>query len=367
MTSNTTIPVRVNGHSFQVAIHDNYWELYAGDLADSKNTVLYMGPFKKPEEFSATIQQFRADHPEVPCMWRKCKTVLKIHTRCNEDVWTKAGAPGKTRSSAKAFLAELCAAHIPVVNRFVQGYRLATYDYFAFEVASWDVPRWLVEREGITVGARLLEYRGWDIKPAIFQKPGQPPVPYELIRPDDLGNQISAVANPGEFELLDALNFTERGDYAGAVRRVTTAIEVLVESVVERELEASMGRAEAERFIRQTRTNFQRRVHKYQELTGRTLSTAKRDWMKKIRDFRHGIVHQGYRPEPGERGNARQMVDRGRWIFNWFENDAARRSVRESRPGFRSLGRDLLFGYFSSRITPDGIVVGPAAVPPAPL
>jgi hypothetical protein len=69
-------------------------------------------------------------------LWRKCKTILKIPTRCDEDLWNKAQLthvrPPINRA-VNLYLQELCRAHLQVVNRLVQAYRLATYDYFAFE------------------------------------------------------------------------------------------------------------------------------------------------------------------------------------------------------------------------------------------
>jgi len=360
MVDNTTFAIEVEGHEFQVAVHDNYFELHGAQITDSRHTVCYQGPLKKLDDLSAEIKQLRKENPDTPFMWRKCKTVLKIASRCNEEVWSATRTEGKLRQSTiDLYLAELCKAHIPVLNRLIQAYRLATYDYFAFEVAPWDVPRWLVERAGRCVGSLLLPYRGWDIKPAIFKNPEAPPVPYQLIQGEDLQNQVSATATSGELEVLDALNLMERGDYSGAVRRITTAIEVIVEAVVAREIEATEGKHHAEKFLKKTQTQFWRRVAKYEALSGRTLSDGLRKQLSETRELRHSIVHRGYRINSSERGRTQRAVDTGRWIFNWFENDDARRTVREKRISFRSLGRDLTYGVFPARITPEGVVVSP--------
>ena len=162
------------------------------------------------------------------------------------------------------YLEELCRAHIPVVNKLINGYRLATYDYFAFEVAPWDVPCWHIERAGASRLCILVPYRAWDDPP-----------PYQLIEVTQLRDNFTTEATPGEFELLDALNFIERGDYSGAVRRVTTAIEVVVEAVLEQAVIAAEGKDAAAKFIKDTRTRFDQRVKKYQSLTGRTLPDAR--------------------------------------------------------------------------------------------
>jgi hypothetical protein len=243
---------------------------------------------------------------------------------------------------------------------------LATYDYFAFEVAPWDVPLWVVGRsEQGGVSSFLLPYRKWDFKPLIFPKissAGKPtgqPTLYQLIQAGDLSEQISAVATPGELELLDALNLMERGDYSGAVRRITTAIEVIVEALLGKAIEMAEGKGRAEKFLRETEKKFDRRVKKYEELSGRTLHNGSRKDLSETRKLRHRIVHLGYRISPGERGRAQRSIDTGRWIFNWFENNEERKNVREKRIAFRSLGRDVTYGIFPAKITTEGVVVSP--------
>jgi len=381
MVGNTTVSVEVGGHNFEIAIHENYSELYAGLLLDSKENVVYQGPWKKKEDLSEEIRKFMDANPSVPFMWRKCKTVLKIKSRCNEDVWNAPGghdgAEPKSISDRAAsngiryYFATLCRAHIPVVNKLLQGYRLATYDYFPYEVSPWDVPFWLVERGGKSVRSCLVPYKQWDLKPKSFATPfgelikkassgeklDPPTLPYKLIEEGDLQNGISIVAAPGEFELLDSLNLMERGDYSGAVRRITTALEVIVESVVGRAVEAAEGERSAVKFLKDTKNNFPNRVEKYEELSGRTLSSALRKDMAVTRGLRHRIVHKGFRIGPSERGRAQRAVDTGRWTYNWFENNAERTAVREKRIAFRALGRETVVAVFPSQITPDGVVV----------
>jgi len=160
-------------------------------------------------------------------------------------------------------------------------------------------------------------------------------------------------------ELLDAMNFMERGDYSGGVRRITTAIEVIVEAVVGAAVERAEGKPATVKFIERTRTNFPSRVKKYEELSKRKLTEGQSKSLKSIRNLRHRIVHQGYRITSGERGMAQQCVDTGRWLFNWFENEPTRIKIREKRIAYRSLGRDISYGPFRGEITPDGVVISP--------
>jgi hypothetical protein len=362
MTSNATVTVNFDGHQFPVAIHDNYFELFFGEATDSRSSVGYRGPFKKWEDLSANVKEAMKAHPNSPYMWRKCKTYLKVGTRCNNDVWTAVHNRELPRSNeARLYLSELCRAHIPVVNRLIEAYRLATYDYFAFEVSSWDVPTWSVERGGDAASVTLLGYRAWDSKPLIgkLKDPSEKPKVYQLIEPNDFQQSLALCPSPGEPELLDALNLMETGDYSGAVRRITTAIEVIVEAVTAKAVEGTQGKQAAEKFLRDTRMHFIKRLKTYQELTGRTMTQATLRTLNETRELRHSIVHGGRRIGPGDRGAAQKAVDIGRWTFNWLEDDRSRRDVRERRIAFRSLGRELYAGVFPSRITPDGVIVAP--------
>lgn len=360
MIDNTTMAVEVAGHEFQVSILGDTFELHGSEISDSKGRVLYQGPIRKREQLSDAIQEVLCARPDLHFLWRKCKTVLKIITRCNEDVWTKATSEeAPIRPSVRFYMEELCRAHIPVINRLVQSYRLATYDHFAFEVAPWDVPYWTVERGGSMKLSVLVRYREWDHRPLTARLPDRRPQFYSLVEPDQLREQINRKASPGEFELLDAINLMERGNYSDAVRRITTAIEVVVEAKVYELIETQQGQQAAVKFLSDTRMSFPRRVAKYEALVGRTLSSGLRSEMDRTRKLRHRIVHGGYRIDAGERGCAQRAVDTGRWMFNWFENDDQRRATRETGLAYRGLGRDLVSGIFSPKITEDGVVLSP--------
>src|ERR1700733_6393615 len=85
------VTVDINGHNFPVNIENETCELHAALISDSKETVLYRGPIRKPDELSPQIQELLKRRP-TSTLWRKCKTVLKIRSRCNEDVRNKAHA-----------------------------------------------------------------------------------------------------------------------------------------------------------------------------------------------------------------------------------------------------------------------------------
>ena len=74
-----------------------------------------------------------------------------------------------------------------------------------------------------------------DVKPVIVDSSGSSET-YKLIDPKELQEAMNLNPSAGEYELLDALNFVERGDYSGSVRRITTAIEAQLEFVLGQEL-----------------------------------------------------------------------------------------------------------------------------------
>lgn len=375
MTDNATFSIEVEGHVFPVAINGETFELHGGgEVSDSERNCVYQGPIKRPDEFGEELQTALTQNPDINILWRKCKTVLRITSRCNEDVFLRYSWAGPnsdderpaTQRALSFYLEELCRTHIPVVNKLIQAYRLATYDYFAFEIAPWDVPFWYIQRNGQIHRCLLVPYRGWDHRPMVRALDGTNSF-YKLIEATELENAISCSGTPGEFELMDALNLMERGDYSGAVRRITTAIEVLVEAIVAREIEGVEGKEAAEKFLKKTQMDFPSRVGKCETLRGRSLPEGLRKAMNDTRQLRHRIVHGGYRIGAGERGRAQKAVDIGRWTFNWFENNEHRRTIREKRVSFRSLGRDNTYGIFQSEITTEGVVVSCAPHPSSGL
>lgn len=351
MVPNTQITIYMNGYDFKIEIVEHFHELYGTEIHDSRRTCLYIGPIENIE--NSIIQE--AQNQNIPILWRKCKTVLKIYTECNEDVFKIKN--DKHEFAARLYLTTFCEAHIQVINKLIQNYRLATYDYFAFEVSPWAVPIWFVTK-GSTNAFRLslLDYKNWDYKP-IFTNLDLTNNVYSLITPEELQqNILSEEPSPGEYDLLDALNLMERGDYNGAVRRITTAIEVLVESLLMVELNKIHEENEVIKIFNKIKNNFPGKLKKYTELSERNLTELIEEELPKIRDLRHKIVHSAYRIDYNERGLAQEKVDKGRWIYNWFEDKSEKSVKREKKILMRSLGRNL-GSVFNYKITNKGVII----------
>jgi hypothetical protein len=340
MVPNCLQKVEVNDYSFDVWIIDDFIERYLNVITDSGLTCAYFGP-----------PSGQKNDPKL--MTRHCKTVLVVRSECNKDVLAAKKERNARERSANRFLIDFCMAHLPIINKLIQHYRLATYDYFAYEVSPWDVPIWYVASDTGSGAVRPLDYVKWDEKPVVIS--GSSTKRYELVDENQLQAAIAMQPSAGEFELLDALNFMERGDYSGAVRRITTAIEAQTEFVLRQELQKIYSAPEVEDRLNRSRNNFPRRLRHYENLSRRNLSGSLRTELNTTRDLRHKIVHNGLRITFAQRGEAQKAVDTGRWIFNWLENKPDRSAIREQLIAKRSLGRN--FSVFDAEITSAGVIV----------
>lgn len=355
MVRNCTIAIVESGHTFTVDVVSTFHEFHVNETLDSKRRCVYVGPVppRMNRQLAAELEETQAS-----VMSRKCKTIIRIHSRCNEDALHAAEeSDPRRRRDARSYLLSLCAAHLPVVNHVIQSYRLATYDYFPYQVSPWDVPTWLVHTDNGFVRSSLQPYREWDYKPHIGPIGGDS-TEYELIDDTTFAAAMNSdAATPGEFELLDALTLMERGDYSGAVRRIATSLEVVVEDRLRSELSKTYADAEVTEKLQKSRNDFPGRVRQYEKLSGRQLSDTLRAEIETTRTLRHDIVHRGVRIDFTDKGRAQRSVDTGRWAFNWFENVPERMKLRETRLATRSIGRHALSAIFDAQLTEQGVDV----------
>jgi transposase-like protein len=138
---------------------------------------------------------------------------------------------------------------------------------------------------------------------------------------------------------MDALGLMERGDYSSAIRRMRTAIEVIVADRLEKILTEKHGWKFAKRFLRETKMKFDERLARLCSETGLIINDHFKMVLSKITNLRIKIVHYGHRVSFAEKGEAQMLIDNGRWLYNQIENDQNRFKVRESNIASRSLGR----------------------------
>lgn len=347
MVPNHTQRIEVEQCEFTIDIVDHFYELYDTEMSDSRSTCIYIGPKDKVNQETLDY----AKNAGKTLLWRKCKTTLKIHSNVNKEIFDMPDENYTLRLYLKAFFL----AHFEVVNKLIEKYRFATYDYFPHSITPWSAPVWWVSSAQRSLKLCLVEYRGWDHKPNLND--GQNRFPYVLLSPEDLGKSIkNRSASPGEHDLINALHMMETGDYNGAVRRVTTAIEVLAEELLLLELKSRYNQEEMDRLFNKIKNNFPEKMEKYLEMSDRKLPNWIREQLEKIRKMRQRIVHYAHQIDYNNRGAAQELVDKGRWIYNWFENEPHKSELREHHIALRSLGRDL-GSIYRYEITSKGIVV----------
>ncbi len=364
MVQPCSLDIAHEGAIISVDICSPQFEAFIGDYLDSRRSLVHRGP-RLQEEWQPTPDMVEfATRAGLPIFQRPCKTVLRIETRALTSAFQEPGEGiARLEATLDAYWASLCEAHIPVLNEVIQRYRLVTYDYFAYEVSSWDVPVWFARQGDQHVRAQLVPYRDWDHIP-IEVVPGQGPVSepvrrrFEFTEPAAMSAASSTAATPGEFELLDARSLMERGDFTGAVRRATTAIEAVVEWALRREFARSGWAAEeVEHKLLASQNDFPGRFRQLRKLLPpQTISETLVEEFNRTRSIRHAIVHRAHRISHPERGSAQRSVDTGRWLFNAIEGLPDRARLRDFGT-LKSVGRAALAPRFHTVVTAEGIRV----------
>lgn len=366
-------PVKIEWSDLEFTIHvcPPWMEVYGTEVTDSRASVVHQGPLD-PTWVPGGKLDAALEESSAALMLRQSKTVLRLETQGHADAFREVGEdePPRVEAEHEAYWASLCGAHIPVINELIQRYRLATYDYFAYEVSPWDVPVWQLKHRGEGLTAVLLTYKRWDEKPVIAEdgpEPEDPPIvrPFEFAKAFDLEAVKSSDATPGEFDLLDARSLMERGDYTGAVRRAVTAIEAVLEWALGNELKKKYDDAEAARRLEASKNDFPGRARQWLKLAKPTIGQDRFDRFEETRTIRHEIVHRGRRLTQPERGMAQRLVDTGRWLYNEIERKPERKRLREFDPNgvLRSVGRVEMTTSFPSAVESSGIRVRPYTLP----
>ncbi len=359
-----SLAIPYEGALITVDICGPQFEAFIGDFLDSRRSLVHRGPRLEGDWQPTPDMVEFATRADLPIFQRPCKTVLRVETRALTSAFQEPREGiARLEATLDAYWASLCEAHIPVVNEVIQRYRLVTYDYFAYEVSSWDVPVWFARQGDQHVRAQLVPYRDWDhipVKVVPGQGPGAEPVRerFEFTEPQAIAAASSSTATPGEFELMDARSLMERGDFTGAVRRATTAIEAVLEWALRREFaKNALAAEEVERKLLASQNDFPGRFRQLRKLLpSGTISEALVKEFDRTRSVRHAIVHRAHRISHAERGSAQRSVDTGRWLFNAIEGLPDRARLRDFGT-LKSVGRAALAPRFPTVVTAAGIRV----------
>lgn len=343
------VMVRYADQDWKVLISSDWVEVYDGNyISDSKANCIYFGPV------GGYSNKFKEAIDSGKLAFRKCKTVLVIDSLLNGWVHDRLReCDPRISQTVELFLGGWCMAHIPLVNLVIQKYRLATYDYYVYKVSPRDIPIWFVcGNNGTGRIVPVYPYETWDQIPLEKNVDGtSQPIKYTTLSEIDRIQDLTSFS-PAEFELMDAIGLMERGDYSSAIRRLYTAIEVIVEENLGRILLEKYGESEKRRFLKETRLRFKKRVERLCQETGLIWGDYENSLLDEIRELRRQIVHCGYRIPFSEKGTAQKLIDQGRWLFNKIEGNSNRSTIREKLLGIRSLGRQLWPPFFDELTSP---------------
>jgi len=365
MMDSDEVHLPYQGAVIRIRLRDDYSQLFAGQVRDSGRTIVYQGPEAELQRLPADVVEYIEQEGALD---RPCRSMLRFASRAHSDVFdalvheSDENAPQRRANEARTYLASLCDAHIPVINELVQRYRLATYDHFAYEVTPWDVPLWMVKSGPAGSMVRLMDYAGWDRRPVTDDQDttGDPKAGATPFRFTDLNTLLEVSlhdATPGEFDLLDARSFMERGDYTGAVRRSVTAIEAVVEAALREELLKRYPPAEVDGKLEASEKDYPGRYRQWKKLSGVIVGQEVEDAFEDTRKTRHNIVHRAHRLTHTDRGAGQKSVDTARWLFNRIEGKPQRELLREHGTVLRSLGRTALAPRFAVASDASGIRV----------
>ena len=207
---------------------------------------------------------------------RGTRTLLYLDAHaCSDAVEAFFGPDGPRFQDGYRYMASLAVGQLRVVNALINAYRLAAVDPFTNEVTAWDLPVWFVldppRSQTVCCYAHLVN----DWFPSMKSSKDGDSSPIFATSPENVAQQLMADEIPGEIELLDGWSLFHRGRFADSIRSFVTAVEVLLEAQISRLLKAQgANNDDIDARLAGTRTNFEKRMYDYCELSKRQRSSV---------------------------------------------------------------------------------------------
>ncbi|MEZ5944955.1 MAG: hypothetical protein R3C18_26520 [Planctomycetaceae bacterium] len=268
-------------------------------------------------------------------LFRATRTLLHIETYASEDALNAFWGQDSPRyRDASRYFASLALGHIPLVNKVVNAYRMASVDPFAHEVTAWDVPVWFVGRPPEIQPVYLYSHLVEDWYPTIHKGiESDDEFPYFATSVETVQQYLTKGESPGEIEMLDGWSLSHSGRFGDSIRSFVTAIEVLVESEIRRLLvEKGHTPEQVDTQIEVTRNNFENRLKDYCKLSRRRIPGPNlhyvpylngirlRDELERTRRLRHQIVHHGHRLDHTFSKPMLRAAETTSWLYDWISS-----------------------------------------------
>jgi hypothetical protein len=172
----------------------------------------------------------------------KLRTFLSLPVLCHEAVFSLLESSNVSESrDAKAYTQSLAYAAIRFVNEFVNSYRSVSFDPYVYALANWDLPVWHISRSDQKLWQiEMVKYLASESLPESEQFAK---AKYRVTEKQIQSATENKVPQSLE-ELLDAWSCFYRGQYAEAIRKIVTSIEVAIADQLANLSDFRSGRAE---------------------------------------------------------------------------------------------------------------------------
>ncbi len=277
-------------------------------------------------------EQSREIDSEASVSKRHYRTLVSIPVLCHSSVFDKLQSPNKRiKLDAKIYVQSLAYRTLEFVNKFIYAYRSASLDPFVSQVSYWDVPLWHLKDWANNL---------WQIPMAAYQVSDELPLLWGEFRcrtsVAEIQNCVNRVMTPSLDELLDAWTCYYRGQFAEAVRKVVTSIEMTFAELIAElpELKGKNSKAETADQIRKMR--FRDQVDYYCRNSGRRLPGPLTHISPEVsgvrlieelfdaRELRHKIVHESCKIDMYDQGPMRRIMETMSWLHGWLRGDPRR-------------------------------------------
>lgn len=272
---------------------------------------------------------------------RHYRTLVSLPVKCHECLFEMLESTSRRKKrDARMYIQSLSHAAIRFVNQFITAYRAASYDPFVTHVSYWDLPVWHLSNA---------DNRIWTVPMAFYPVSDQLPA----VSPDGrfvhrttVGRIRDAALNPLSVsleELLDAWTCFYRGQYAEAIRKAVTAVEVCISDLLANLPAFRQNRTEDDVEQHLAKMKFNEQLSWYLRATKRKLPGPLTHMSPEVnrvrldeeldhaRERRHKIVHESEKVDYEHDGPLLRIMETMSWLHGWLREDNGRSDPTSSR------------------------------------
>ena len=261
---------------------------------------------------------------------RHFRTMLSIPVKCHECIFSLLDSSNRwDERDARMYVQSLAHASIRFINSFLSAYRAASYDPFASHVSYWDLPVWHLSKKDKGVWqVPMAKYPVSDTLPAV-DATGH-------VYRTTVGRIREATIEPigtSMEELLDAWTCFYRGQFAEAIRKAVTSIEVTVSDLLFELPAFRQNRNDEEVREHLVKMKFSDQFSFYLRETGRDLpgplthiapevnGVYLQKELNAARARRHKIVHESEKVDYEHDGPVFRIMETMSWLHGWLRED----------------------------------------------